>query len=185
MLESTLHHMVEQRTLVAVFGVLACGFGTAGAGQGSRRDVPTLPETPCEYADPTLPRHAAATGGSLGIAASDNTPDSNVLTNDGASLGRVLFYDTRLSANNSVSCSSCHLQGHRFSDPRRFSVGFDGQTTRRHAMGLTNARYYARGRLFWDERAETFESQVLSPILDPIEMGLSLEALEAKLRVAP
>ena len=52
-------------------------------------------------------------------------------------------------------------------------------------MGLTNARYYARGRLFWDERAETLESQVLSPIRDPIEMGLSLEALETKLRAAP
>ena len=52
-------------------------------------------------------------------------------------------------------------------------------------MSLTNARYYARGRFFWDERAETLEAQVLAPIQDPIEMGLPLEALEEKLRAAP
>ena len=52
-------------------------------------------------------------------------------------------------------------------------------------MSLTNARYYARGRFFWDERAETLEARVLAPIQDPIEMGLPLEALEEKLRAAP
>ncbi len=139
-----------------------------------------------EYTDAalTLPAHFTADGPD-GIAAADNTRDDNPTTNAGATLGRVLFYDTRLSANDSVSCASCHLQRHGFSDPRRLSVGFDGRSTRRHAMSLTNARYYARGRFFWDERAETLESQALVPIQDPIEMGLMLGALEEKLRAAP
>ena len=166
--------------------LLSIGIGATGAGQSTRRDEPTLPDTPYEYADAhlTLPAHFTADGPD-GIAATDNTPDDNPTTADGATLGRALFYDTRLSADDTVSCASCQRQRHGFSDPRRFSVWFDRRSTRRHAMSLTNARYYARGRFFWDERAETLEAQVLAPIQDPIEMGLPLEALEEKLRAAP
>ena len=166
--------------------LLFIGIAATGAGQSTRGDEPTLPDTPFEYADAdlTLPAHFTADGPDS-IAAADNAPVDNQTTDDGATLGRVLFYDTRLSANDTVSCASCHVQRYGFSDPRRFSIGFDGRSTRRHAMSLTNARYYARGRFFWDERAETLESQVLAPIQDPIEMGLSLEALEEKVRAAP
>ena len=151
----------------------------------ARRSTPALPATPYLYADADLPlpTHFTA-GGPDGIAATDNTPDDNPTTNDGATLGRVLFYDTRLSANDTVSCGSCHRQRHGFGDPRPFSRGVNGRPTRRHAMGLTNARYYTRGRYFWDERADNLETQVLAPIQDPIEMGLSLEMLEEKLRTA-
>ena len=48
-------------------------------------------------------------------------------------------------------------------------------------MALANARFYTRGRFFWDERAATLEAQVLLPIPDPLEMGLSLDSLERKL----
>ena len=139
--------------------LLSIGIGATGAGQSTRRDEPTLPDTPYEYADAhlTLPAHFTAAGPD-GIAATDNTPDDNPTTDDGATLGRALFYDTRLSANDTVSCASCHRQRHGFSDPRRFSVGFDRRSTRRHAMSLTNARYYARGRFFWDERADSRRS---------------------------
>ena len=165
--------------------LLSIGIGATGAGQSTRRDKPTLPDTPYEYADAhlTLPAHFTAAGPD-GIAATDNTPDDNPTTNDGATLGRVLFYDTRLSADDTVSCGTCHRQRHGFGDPRPFSRGVNGRPTRRHAMGLTNARYYTRGRYFWDERADTLEAQVLAPIQDPIEMGLSLEILEEKLRTA-
>ena len=152
----------------------------------ARLESPALPDTPYRYADTDrpLPAHFTATGPD-GIAATDNTPADNPTTNAGATLGRVLFYDRRLSANDNVSCASCHRQRHGFADARSFSVGLDGRLTRRHAMSLTNARYYARGRFFWDERADTLESQVLAPIQDPIEMGLSLVALEEKLRTTP
>lgn len=145
-----------------------------------RQPPPVLPETPYRY-DDVLPQHFTERDGPERVASADNTPDDNPTTDAGATLGRVLFYDTRLSANDSVSCGTCHRQRHGFSDPRRYSVGFDGQTTRRHSMSLTNARYYARGRFFWDERAETLESQVLVPVQDPVEMGMPLERLPSKL----
>ena len=110
----------------------------------------------------------------------DNTPGSNLTTNEGATLGRVLFYDTNLSFDLSVSCASCHEQNHGFSDPDRFSSGVAGKT-RRHSMGLANARFFESGKAFWDQRADSFEEQALIPIADLFEMGLSLDRLEERL----
>jgi cytochrome c peroxidase len=131
-----------------------------------------LPETPYHY-NPELP----AFYNTNQIRRLDNTPGDNPITDDGATLGRVLFYDTRLSANNSVSCASCHQQSHAFSDPRRFSIGFAGQTTDRHAMALVDLRYYGRGRFFWDERSATLEEQVLMPVQNKKEMGQTIPGL--------
>jgi len=152
----------------------------------ARRVVPVLPDQPYQYADVNnlLPAHFIVSG-PYGIATADNTPDNNPITDNGATLGRVLFYDTKLSANKNISCGTCHIQQYGFADSRKFSIGFDGQSTQRHAMSLTNARYYVRGRFFWDERAATLESQVLAPIQDPIEMGLSLETLEQIVAMTP
>jgi len=107
----------------------------------------------------------------------DNTPDNNQITDAGATLGRVLFYDKKLSANGTISCASCHQADHGFSDPNILSEGFEGGLTRRHSMGIVNARFYADGRFFWDERAESLEDQVLMPFQDEVEMGLSLSEL--------
>ena len=141
--------------------------------------VPTLPAALFAYADASigLPDHFNQPG----ITAADNTPAANPTTNAGATLGRVLFYDRRLSLNDTISCASCHKQALGFADSARFSVGFQGGTTPRHSMGLANARYYNRGRFFWDERAATLEDQVITPIQDPVEMGMSLPTLTAKL----
>ena len=163
--------------VITAAAVTALAQSTAPRGQSA----PVLPETLYRYDDGVLPRHFTERDGPGRVAAADNTPDDNPTTNAGVTLGRVLFYDTRLSANASVSCGSCHQQRYGFSDPRRYSIGFAGQTTRRHSMSLTNARYYIRGRFFWDERAETLESQVLAPVQDPVEMGMPLEGLVSKL----
>ena len=173
---------------IVVAGLDAAFHPPAGAGAqaqaqptaADRLDELRLPSTPYRYAV-DLPAHFTTGDGPDAVAAADNTPADNPVTDAGAALGRVLFYDTRLSANRRVSCASCHRQAHGFSDPRRLSIGFDGRPTRRHAMSLANARYYARGRFFWDERAETLEAQVLPPIEDPLEMGASLAAVEARL----
>ena len=152
---------------------------------------PYLPRVPFDYADIVLPdyyRSSNFPGGrrTRGSAADlDNTPGSNRITNDGATLGRILFYDKSLSANGTISCSSCHQQEHGFTDPDRLSKGFAGGLTRRHSMGLTNARFYRSGKFFWDERAMTLEDQVLMPFQDPVEMGLTLERLEALVRSRP
>lgn len=111
----------------------------------------------------------------------DNTPADNAITDAGAELGRVLFYDGRLSHNNGTACASCHTQETGFADPDQFSTGFEGGHTGRHSMGLSNARWYASGRFFWDERAATLEEQVLGPIQDAVEMGSDLGELVAEL----
>ena len=136
-----------------------------------------LPATTYNYANPTLPAHLLTQV----IRAQDNTPANNPTTNAGATLGRVLFYDKRLSANQTVSCSSCHQAEHGFSDPAKFSTGFEGGLTGRNSMGLTNAKYYLRGHYFWDERANTLEDQTLMPIQNSVEMGMTLPVMTARL----
>ena len=118
---------------------------------------PTLPATPYDYDGIALPAYLDAPP----VRDEDNTPADNPTTDAGATLGRVLFYDTRLSRNETVSCASCHRQERGFSDGEVLSVGFEGGRTGRHSMGLAFARYYATGRFFWDERAATLEEQVL------------------------
>lgn len=140
-----------------------------------------LAASPPNYANPTLPPSFTQNP----IPGQDNTPVGNPTTDAGAELGRVLFYDKRLSINQTISCSSCHQQAHGFSDPRPFSVGFEGGLTGRNSMGLAHARWYQRRAFFWDERAATLEIQVLQPIQNSVEMGMTLPALEARLNAEP
>ncbi len=137
-----------------------------------------LPETPFNYANMELPWHYKTDD----VGDSDNTPDDNHITDMGATLGRVLFYDKNLSTNNTISCASCHQQSAAFSDNAKFSKGLNGQLTKRNSMTLINSRYYENGRFFWDERASTLEEQVLMPIQDHIEMGMNLNDLVNKLQ---
>lgn len=153
----------------------------AGSVGSTTSDALILPATAFNYANPALPPHLLAPP----ILAQDNTPAANPTTNAGAALGRVLFYDKRLSANQTVSCSSCHQAAHGFSDPRQFSVGFDGGLTGRNSMGLTNTKYYLRENYFWDERSATLEDQVLQPIQNAVEMGMTLDAVVQRVSAEP
>ena len=149
--------------------------GTANL-SNSVADATTLPAIPDNYGVLALPAHLLTPV----IVAQNNTPADNPVTDAGATLGRVLFYDKRLSANNTISCASCHQAAHGCSDPTRVSTGFAGGQTGRNSMGLTSARYYPRRSFFWDERAATLEDQVLMPIQNEVEMGLTLDQLVAK-----
>jgi cytochrome c peroxidase len=153
----------------------------AGPVSSSAASALILPASPYNFANPVLPLHLTTPQ----ILGQINTPAANPTTNAGAALGRALFYDNRLSANQTVSCSSCHQAEHGFSDPRQFSIGFDGRETDRNSMGLTNARYYLRENFFWDERAATLENQVLLPIQNELEMGMSLDLLITRLAAEP
>lgn len=144
--------------------------------RSSTTTAPDLPATRFDYvafSQEDTPLHFRQ-GGNNNIAATDNTPNANPLTNEGATLGRVLFYDTRLSVNGTVSCSSCHVQAFSFGEPSQFSRGFDGQITDRNAPHIANTRFYRRGSMFWDERAASLEEQALGPIQSPVEMGNTL-----------
>jgi cytochrome c peroxidase len=138
-----------------------------------------------DASSPLPPHFMNAPGPGGAVLGTDNTLASNSTTNTGATLGRVLFYDTRLSRNDAVSCASCHQQSLAFGDGAKLSRGFAGGLTKRHASAIANARFYQRGRFFWDERAATLEDQVLMPIQDTTEMGLTLPALVAKVSATP
>lgn len=144
---------------------------------------PVLPSVPFNYSSIILPPHFTtnAQGSPLptSINGTDNTPSNNPISDHGATLGRVLFYDSKLSSNGTISCASCHQVQNGFSDTSTLSVGFNGGLTGRHSMTLINAKWYQRGRFFWDERAETLEQQVLMPFQDPVEMGLTLQQLDS------
>jgi cytochrome c peroxidase len=112
----------------------------------------------------------------------DTMPEDNETTDAGATLGRVLFYDKRLSITNTHSCGSCHEQARGFGSPDRFSVGALGLPLPRHAMALANSRYNQTNQYFSDMRARTLESLALMPIEEPLELGNVLPLLEAKLR---
>ena len=144
-----------------------------GDGDGDGGSPLDLPGSLYNYANPDLPAHFRTAA----VEALDNTPNNNPVTDAGATLGRVLFYDTALSQNETISCASCHEQSTGFSDTLAFSEGFEGGLTGRNSMGLSNSRYYAPGHFFWDERADTLEEQVLMPIQDSVEMGLTLNEL--------
>ena len=147
--------------------------------------VLNLPETPFDYASLNLPNHFTTNAGGplpTSINGTDNSPTANPITNNGATLGRVLFYDKKLSANETIACASCHKQDKGFSDDATLSLGFEGETTERHSMTLINARFYQRGRFFWNERAATLEEQVLMPFQDPVEMGMTLQEVVSKVQ---
>ena len=136
-----------------------------------------IPERAYAYSEIELPNFLSVPP----VVNTDNTPAGNPITDEGATLGRVLFYDTKLSANNTIACASCHFQENSFTDTQPLSRGLAGELTGRHSMSLAKARYYENGHFFWDERAASLEEQTLLPIQDHIEMGLDLETLEEKL----
>lgn len=102
----------------------------------------------------------------------DNT-GNNPITDEKATLGRVLFYDKNLSIDNSISCASCHKQALAFGDTTLASSGVQAGVTTRHSMRLINTRYAEEIKFFWDERAATLEAQVTDPIQDHAELGFS------------
>jgi cytochrome c peroxidase len=119
------------------------------------------------YSSPSLPAYFDQS-----VTALDNSPTSNPIDDRVATLGRVLFYDLRLSTNNRASCASCHQQAFGFTDTMRFSNGISSAaTTDAHAMRLGNVRYWQPGSSFWDRRAASVEEQVTDPLHSLVELG--------------
>ena len=115
----------------------------------------------------------------------DNTPANNPTTDEGAALGRLLFYDKNLSQNGTVACASCHKAEFGFSDNKVLSKGFDDGDTGRNSMNIVNSRFYFNGKFFWDQRAESLEAQVLMPFQDPVEMGMTLDEVVQRVDEEP
>lgn len=95
-------------------------------------------------------------------------PSDNPMTEEGIELGRFLFWEKKLSGDNTMSCGSCHGPENAFSDPAQFSIGIDGNPGTRNSMSLANLAW--QDRFFWDGRAQTLEEQILEPVPNPVEM---------------
>ena len=132
--------------------------------------VPILPDVPFDYS--TIPAEP--------IMDNFKPFGDSAIDNEVATLGRVLFYDQRLSHNYRVSCGSCHRQRFAFADNRDFSFGFFNELTGRNTQQLVNAGL--QGGLFWDLRERVLDHMVLQPIANHLEMGLS-DTLEMENRI--
>ena len=97
-------------------------------------------------------------------------PFNNPQTVEGVALGKKLFFDTLLSADNTQSCASCHAPANSFSDSDQFSVGIDGVSGNRNSMPLFNLAFNYDEKFFWDGRVFSLEHQALEPVENPIEM---------------
>ena len=97
-------------------------------------------------------------------------PANNPQTVEGVALGRKLFFDPILSANNTLACASCHSPENAFTDSDRFSEGIDGIKGVRNSMPLFNLAWNYDEKFFWDGRAFSIENQALEPVTNPIEM---------------
>ncbi|NQV23901.1 MAG: c-type cytochrome [Rhodopirellula sp.] len=106
-------------------------------------------------------------------------PKDNPQTTEKIALGKQLYFDKRLSKDNTVSCASCHAPELGFSNGDRFATGVGGAKGGRSAPSVINSAYYAQQ--FWDGRAASLEEQALGPIANPIEMALSIEDAVARL----
>jgi cytochrome c peroxidase len=115
-----------------------------------------------------------------GLLAPPDIAADNQLTVQGVKLGRMLFYETRLSKDGTQSCAGCHRQEHAFTDTAQFSTGVEGLLGKRQAMAVFNMAWNSN-EFFWDGRSHLLRDQSLKPIQDPLEMNETLENVIAKL----
>jgi cytochrome c peroxidase len=114
----------------------------------------------------------------LGLDIYMPVPETNPLTREKVLLGRMLFFDKRLSRDGTLACVSCHDPQLAFSDGRAVARGINDATGARNAPTLVNRGY---GRSFFlDGRAASLERQAIEPILNPIELGLTEQEMERR-----
>ena len=158
--------MIEKKNLgslcLAAIGLAAIAFGmTPAAGaQG----------TPMEIKPP------------LGLPAVP-VPSDNPMTVEKVELGKMLYFDTRLSQDGSISCSTCHDPAKGYGDNLPTSEGIHKQIGGRNANTVINAAYVTS--MFWDGRMKDLEEQAGGPVENPIEMGEDMSVVSKKLEKVP
>lgn len=112
----------------------------------------------------------------------ERIPEDNPITSKGFELGRMLFYEKKLSGDNSMSCASCHQQNKAFTDGKAFSAGIDGETGEVSSMSLVNLLWAEH--FTWNGKMESVEDQSTEPIRNPIEMHETFDNAIQKLEDA-
>jgi mono/diheme cytochrome c family protein len=110
-------------------------------------------------------------------------PAENPQTDEKVRLGAQLYFDTRLSSDNSISCASCHSPDHGWADPSPTSAGVHGARGTRNSPTVLNAAYHRFQ--FWDGRARSLEDQSLGPIQNPVEMGMTMPMALTRIKGIP
>jgi cytochrome c peroxidase len=152
--------------LAAVLALLILSFAACST------EPPAAPPPEWEAANPVRPLPVPPLGieGQFSSLPEPPTPER-------ARLGRWLFYDTRLSSDGSISCSTCHRPEHGFSEPTPVSTGINGQKGTRKSPSFLNVAFAYYPHQFWDGRAASLEEQALGPVENPIEMGNTHKAM--------
>ncbi len=147
-------------------------------------DVPDLPDTPYDYSDITFPDHL--------LNAQDDTIDLGYegggidslsfadITDNGATLGRVLFYDKKLSSLETMSCATCHNQAMSFAENKAVSDGLTAPTLR-NSMHLNDIAWTNKEHFFWDMSESDLRTMIRLPLTDENEIGADMDDVAEKL----
>ncbi len=183
---------MKKLTILSIFLALGVGFLSNTDSSSSMnfvfsavKDAPELPSFPFNY-NIDFPDHIINSNAIPDEPTGYNTidPDTSLarsVTNDGATLGRVLFYDKKLSALEDLSCASCHLASQSFADNKDFSQGVSTLTSR-NSMHLNDLGWSKNKGFFWDFRADNLHSGIALPLTDDNEIGADLDDIEVKLQ---
>lgn len=151
--------------MIAALALLVGGCAPA-AEEVFEPEIPALPSVPLGLDDTFLV-----------------VPADNPMTPEKVALGWQLFYDPRLSGDESISCATCHIAEFGFGDPDPISLGVNNARGRRNSNPVLNAAFSASQ--YWDGRAASLEEQALGPLRDPVEMAATLRTVELRLTRIP
>lgn len=162
-------------------------------------EEPNLPDEPHDYKSIEFPEHIIEGVTNWDTEPFDPLKITDNISNDGATLGRVLFYDKILSADNSLSCGSCHKQEFAFADDAQFSEGINGTLTTRNSPSLNDIEWAINSNfispiiffpfvqqgnfLFWDGRVHNLDSLVLLPVINQDELAGDLDMIIQKMEL--
>ena len=165
-----------------LFVILALwALSAAGCKESEQPSKPATPSTPAAPSTPDKPGSPstppAPTGQLPAVPLGLDPvaiPADNPMTEAKVELGKMLYFDKRLSKENDISCATCHDPSMAWAEKTTTSKGIRGQMGDRNAPTVVNAAYMRVQ--FWDGRAASLEQQAVGPIQNPIEMGNTLEA---------
>jgi cytochrome c peroxidase len=147
-----------------IAGTVTLFFGCERSAKRASSKLPPTPET-----DPLAQPKSLQQVGLPVEMTRERIPADNPQTPEKISLGQKLFFERRLSADGTVSCSTCHDPALAFTDKKPASIGIKGRVGQRNAPTILNALY--NKTQFWDGRVDTLEEQAANPIVNAFEMG--------------
>ncbi len=133
-----------------------------------------------KWPKPNLHNDAVLNFKDIGILAPMPYPADNPASAEKKDLGKILFFDPRLSVSGQIACASCHEPQLGWGDGKRVANGHDRKTGNRNSMTLLNVGYYEK--YFWDGRANSLEDQAKFPVKDHVEMNLDIYEMEKKIK---